>query len=411
MKIVTLREPTRKQPGLYKLYWEMGRGADGRRRQKTQRFTGTEKEAQLAWVRAEARLDAQGTRTTAGARALTFGDLLDRFLEEKIADRRDTTRHNYGYVARVYLTPALGGVRLDRLTADHVAAAVLDWGQRPRGGIPDAPTVSRRTVRLALQILQESLDAGVRWRWLSHNVARDVDGPPQTARAPTWWTGEQLAVFLAATSDDQTYGSLYRVACLAGLRQGELLGLRWVDVEWDGPALHITQQRNRFGDTAAPKSSRGTRRVPIDGGTAEALRRTRAAQDRDRSRLGADYQDHGLVWQTAVGTPLSPRNLTRRWYRDRERAGLPAIRFHDLRHSHASVLAAAHMDVRQLADRLGHAQVSFTIQTYVHARSEDQRADVERLASTMDAPIPSPGDLLGTPRGPRGPRPDTQKPR
>ena len=411
MKIVTLRDPTRKQPGLYKLYWELGRGADGRRRQKTQRFTGTEKEAQLAWIRVEARLDAQGTRTTAGARTLTVNDLIERFLTERVKDRRDTTRHNYAYVARVYLSPALGAVRLDRLTADHVAAAARDWGQRPRAGTPGAPVVSRRTVRLALQILQEALDAGVRWHWLPHNVARDVDGPPQMPRAPTWWTGEQLAVFLAATADDQTYGSLYRVACLAGLRQGELLGLRWVDVEWDGPALHIRQQRNRFGETAAPKSARGTRRVPVDEGTAAALRRTRAAQDRDRSRLGADYQDHGLVWQTAVGTPLSPRNLSRRWYQDRERAGLPAIRFHDLRHSHASVLAAAHMDARQLADRLGHAQVNFTIQTYVHARSEDQRADVERLAVTLDAPPASQGDLLGTPRGPHGLHPGTQEPR
>jgi integrase len=409
MKIVTLRAPTRRQPGLYRLYWELGR-VNGRRRQQTRRFTGTEKEAQLAWLEEEARLEARGVRFTE-ARTLTVADLLVRFLDEGVADRRATTRHNYAYIARVYLAPPLGSVRLDRLTTEQVEAAVRDWMTRPRAGRADAPPVSRRTVRLALQVLKEALDAGVRWRWVGQNVARPVEGPPAAARGATWWTPDQMAQFLAVTADDPIYGSLYRVACLTGLRQGELLGLRWVDVEWDGPALHVQQQRNRFGETAAPKSARGRRRIPIDAATADALRTTRAAQDRDRARLGADYQDHGLVWQTAIGTPLSPRNLSRRWYRDRTRAGLPPIRFHDLRHSHASALAAAHMDIRQLADRLGHAQVAFTIQTYVHARSEDQRADVERLAAAMTGLAPHDGDLLGTAPGPHPPVGQQEKPR
>jgi integrase len=385
---VTVVDPHRARRRAGRRRSPRSRRVNGRRRQQTRRFTGTEKEAQLAWLAEEARLAARGIRET-DAR-----DLLARFLEESVADRRSTTRANYAYIARVDLTPALGSVRLDRLTVDQVEAAVRDWMARPRAGQAGAPPVSRRTVRLALQVLKEALDAGVRWRWVRQNVARPVEGPPAAARGATWWTPEQMARFLAVTADDPIYGSLYRVACLTGLRQGELLGLRWVDVEWDGPALHVPQQRNRFGETAAPKSARGLRRVPIDAVTAEALRTTRAAQARDRAC-----------------TPLSPRNLSRRWYRDRDRAGLPPIRFHDLRHSHASALAAAHMDARQLADRLGHAQVAFTIQTYAHARSEDQRADVERLAAAITGPAPHVGDLLGTAPGPHPPVGQQEKPR
>lgn len=405
MRVITLKETGRGR-GVYKLVWELGR-VDGHRRSRTRTFRGSLAGAQRAWVAGQEEIERSQVRGTRGAaRALTVADLTARFLTQD-AGWRPATRANYRHIVETYVDPELGAIRLDRLTREHILAAERAWAARPRGGRTDAPRVSARTVHLALVVTRMALAAGVRWRWIGTNPAAEVDPPTRRAREATWWSEEEMAQFLAATSADVRYGSLYRVACLTGLRQAELLGLRWADIEWDGPALHVRQQWDRFGAMSPPKSAKGIRRIPIDAATATALRAQRAAQETERARCGPDYQDRGLVWATATGTPLSHRNLARRFKRDRIRAGVPAIRFHDVRHSHASALEAAGIDVRQLADRLGHAQIAFTLQTYTHARSERQRTAVDGLAATL---APS-GDLLATLEGRQGTPDAKEKPR
>lgn len=377
------------RPGVWKLRWDLPR-TGGRKRQQTQTVHGTRRQAERVWVREADRLATLGGQGP-GPRHLTVADLVDRWLAEGANRWRPSTRDSYGQMARLYIVPALGPVRLSRLTSEDIAAAVRDWQARPSHQRPGGP-VSPRMVRYALQLTRELCAAGVRWHWLPANPAAAVEPPPARQRAPTWWTIEEAARFLEATAGHPLVGSLYRVALLTGLRQGELLGLRWAAIDWDGPALWVRETRDQRGRTGPPKSERSQRRVPIDAGTAAALRTRRVRRDRDAERLGADYADHGLVWQTRLGTPVSPRYLVRRFRQDTEAAGLPIIRFHDLRHSHASALEAAGMDVRQLADRLGHAQIAFTLQTYTHARTEAQRAAIDQLAEAI---APS-GYLLDT---------------
>lgn len=370
------------RPDVWKLRWDLARGADGRKRQQTRTLHGKRGLAEREWVREADRLEARRGQGP-GPRSLTVGDLIDRWQMEGAELWRPSTQDSYALMVRIYIRPALGAIRLDRLAPDHVAAAARDWRQRPRGGRPGAPPVSPRMVRYALQLTRELCAAGVRWRWLATNPAAAVDPPRAVPRDPTWWTVDEARQFLAATADDPTYGSLYRAALLTGLRQGELLGLRWEAIEWDGPALWVRETRDQRGRTGRPKSARSARRVPMDPETAAMLRQRRAQRDADAARLGPDYADHGLVWQTRVGTPLSPRNVGRRFRQDIARAGLERIRFHDQRHSHASALEAAGMDLRQLADRLGHAQVAFTLQTYTHARNEAQRPAIDQLAAAV----------------------------
>lgn len=384
------------RPGVWKLRWELPRDADGGKHQRTRTVHGRRREAEAAWVREADRLAATRGQTP-GPRGLTVDDVLTRWLEEGASHWRPATADNYAMMARLYLRPALGPLRLDRLTPAHIAGAVRDWRQRTRGARPGAPAVSPRMVRYALQLTREALGAAVRWGWLGANPAQDVAPPPPSARQPTWWTVDEMAHFLRATAADSTYGVLYRVALMTGLRQGELLALRWDAIEWDGPALWVRASRDQRGRTGQPKTARGLRRLPIDAETAAALRVRQAQRDADAARLGTDYADAGLVWQTRVGTALSPRNLGRRFRSDCERAGLPRVRFHDLRHSHASALEAAGVDARRLADRLGHAQLSFTLQTYTHARTEAQRPDVDALAGSLESPAAD-GYLLDTRR-------------
>jgi integrase len=201
------------------------------------------------------------------------------------------------------------------------------------------------------------------------------------------WTAEQLHAFLKHVAEDRLF-ALWRLAATTGLRRGELIGLRWTDIDLSTAQLLIARQRVKGGgqvSVGAPKSRRkGRRTIKLDPMTTAALREHRRAQVAERMALGAAYHDEGFVFCHLDGTPFHPDGITQRFQRHVRQAGLPHIRLHDLRHSYATLSLRAGVAVKVVSERLGHAKPSITSDIYQHAIPELQEDAALRIAAMID---------------------------
>ncbi|MDQ7849316.1 MAG: site-specific integrase [Armatimonadota bacterium] len=245
-----------------------------------------------------------------------------------------------------------------------------------------APT----SVQTHYRLLHEALGHAVRWGLLTRNPAATADPPKRRRFEPHVWDEEQVRLFLAEAKRASRYYPLYLTAVMTGMRAGELAGLRWQDVDLTYGVASVRQTLYRLnGSTAAgrapqtvfktPKTAVSRRAVALPEAVVDALRTLRADQDENRRLLGPDYHDYGLVFCQPNGKPLHLHNVVRRDFRRTiNRAGVPRIRFHDLRHLHASYLARAGVPPKVAQERLGHATPGFTMQVYTHVLAGQQEA-------------------------------------
>ncbi|CAA9321932.1 MAG: Integrase [uncultured Chloroflexia bacterium] len=291
---------------------------------------------------------------------ITVGEHLDQWLKNCVKHSvKQTTYENYEYVVRRHLVPAIGAKRLGKLSPAQVQSLYrqkLDAGLAPR------------TVRLIHTVLHRALKQAVRWGLVPRNVTDAVEVPRPQKKEIRPLTPEQVKTLLRAAEGDRLE-ALYVLAVTTGMREGELLGLRWEDVDLEQEVVRVRQQltRTRSGlSFTKPKNGKG-RSVALMGTAAKALRAHRDAQDRERSRLAGLWQETGLVFTSATGTPLDVGNLTYRSFRPLlERAGLPRVRVHDLRHSFATLFLSNGTHPKIVQEMLGHSNISMTMDTYSH---------------------------------------------
>lgn len=299
---------------------------------------------------------------------------------------RPKTVRGYTDLIRLHIGPRLGSVPLSALHPALVDEAQRRWLQEDR--------LAPSTVRQLYAILQGALGQAVRWDVLVANPLDRVRRPALPARPPvTVWTPADVAVFWTV-AETARLGSLFGVLLHTGLRISEALGLRWADVDWTAPGVRVAQQLldkagpqgERFGPV---KTAHGSYRwVPLSDDSVTLLRRRRKEAVADAAACGPAYQDHGLVWQTRLGTPLGHRNVARSFDRLQAQAGVSRLRIHDLRHTHASLLIASGADPRLVAERLGHGSVAFTLQTYGHLWPGRQEAVLAHLPPLAGGPPP-----------------------
>ena len=175
---------------------------------------------------------------------------------------------------------------------------------------------------------------------------------------------------------------MYVLALYLGLRRGELLGLRWEDLDLDGGVLEVRRSLQRVGgrlQPVTPKTRTSRRTVPLVGICVDALRDHVKRQDRDRQLAGSAWVESGYVFTSSAGTPVEPDNLRRSWYPIREAAGLGPIRFHDLRHSCVTLLLELGTPPHIVRDIVGHSDIDVTMTIYAHASLEEKRAALRRL--------------------------------
>jgi integrase len=309
---------------------------------------------------------------------------------------RPSTHHSYGRNLRLHVLPHLGSVQLRRVDAgmlNALYAALLADGKltNANGG---AGGLSPRSVRYVHTIIHRAFRDAVRWGRIGRNPADAADPPRASAvvrPTMTTWTADQVRAFLDHTADHRLHAAFVLLAT-TGMRRGEALGLRWSDVDLTAGRVSISQtvimvhHDIRIG---APKTARGRRTVALDPGTVTALREHRHRQLAERLLMGAGFTDHGLVFCRPDGGPLHPERFSRMFSRELAKIGLPAIRLHDLRHTWATLALSAGEHPKVVQERLGHANVSITLDVYSHV-SEGLHGDAaSRVASIIFGSVSS----------------------
>jgi integrase len=294
------------------------------------------------------------------AGAMTVGEYLERWLKDSVRSTvRTSTYERHEGIVRTHLNPALGRIKVKNLTPAHVRGL-----HREKLDAELAPA----TVRKIHSTLHKALAQAVSDGLILRNAAAIKAPRPDPEEIHPLCADEASALLEAARGE--RFEALYMLAITTGLRRGELLGLRWRDVDLEygvlrvGRALVREGGRYRLGET---KTKRGHRSIRLTYQAVSALGAHRKRQLEERIRLAGLYEDHDLIFATQKGTPLNPENLVKRSFKPLlERAGLQEIRFHDLRHTCATLLLGRGVHPKLVQELLGHATIAMTLDTYSH---------------------------------------------
>lgn len=313
-----------------------------------------------------------------GVTALGRSQPLEQFLTQWLKDAKDRLRprtwDGYESAARTRVIPHIGGVRLNKLTGQQIQAlysTLLEAGLSPA------------SVQRTHALLHRSLKDAVRWGLIPFNPADRVS-PPRAVR-PDFGTltAEQVKLLIGSVDDTQRV-ALYLLAVSTGLRQGEQLGLKWEDIHLDRRVLSVRrslQWTKGSGLTLDEvKTSRSRRSVALSELAITALQKASTAQKAARMKAGPTWEDWGLVFTNDIGRPLTPQRVTKQLQADLAAAGLPRVRYHDLRHTAATLLLEAGTHPKVVQEMLGHATIAVTMDTYSHVLPHMQ----EQAASVFD---------------------------
>jgi integrase len=310
----------------------------------------------------------------------TVGTFLGSWLEAVEGTVRSSTHARHQINVTKHLAPALGRHKLTGLRPEHVVDL---YAAKRRAGL--AP----RSIKNLHTTLRKALGAAVTWRVVSQNVAAHVQPPraPRTEMQPP--KPEALVQLLerAAAAGDR-FAPLWTVAVCSGCRRGELLGLKWEDVDFDAGTIAIrrTLARARGGrpEFEEAKTNPSRRLIKLSDQAIAALKVQKDRQAWNRQKLGEGYADHGLVFAADTGAPLMGRNVIRAFKAALDRAGLPrATRIHDLRHAHATMLRKAGVELKTVSERLGHSSIVVTADIYTHAVDGEDADAAARVEAVM----------------------------
>jgi integrase len=292
------------------------------------------------------------------AENMTVGEYLDRWLDSTRDSVKPVTWENYRRNVRLHIKPRLGEVKLAKLTPAHVQG-LYDEKRR---------TLAPATVHLIHGTLSSALNQARMWRLVFENVASATKRPKLRHEEITPLSAEQSKALLEAVSGDR-YEAIYVLALTTGARIGELLALRWSNLHADAGTLRIERTRSAAKDGprfTTPKGGKG-RTAHLTPRALEALRRHRARQNEERLAAGALWEDYDLIFPTRTGGVMRPSNLTDDHFKALlARAGLPNIRFHDLRHTCATLLLSRGVHPKLVQELLGHATIAMTLDRYSH---------------------------------------------
>jgi integrase len=351
----------------------------GRRMTRYHSFKGTKRDAQAELVRL---MDATARGTYIDPSKTTLGEFLDRWERDWAAiNVTPKTLERYAELLKVHVRPHLAALPVQKLAPAHLAelyGKLLREGRRPRGE-EAAAGLSPRTVGHVHRVLHKALNVAVEWGVTHRNVVSVVT-PPKVSSTEIEILDEDQARRIL----QQLRGrSLYMIALLGlttGMRRGELLALRWRDVDLDGATLRVEQsiEQTKSGGLRfkAPKTKHGRRIIALAASVVAELRLHWKRQQEQRLRLGmGKTPDDGLVLSRWGGAPRSPNSVTKEWSRALAELGLPAVSLHALRHTHASQLIDSGMDVVTISRRLGHSSPTITLNVYAHRfRNKDEQA-------------------------------------
>jgi integrase len=314
----------------------------------------------------------------------TLAEFAEQWLAMRKPDLKESTYRRYENLLRVHILPTLGRFPLTKITPAQIQRL---YAARRGAEIKGKATqrVGPTTVLRAHTVLHAVLESARRFNLVAVNVCENVTPPRAARRTMQVLSREQVAAFLDAARGDRLE-ALYILDLTTGMRQGELLALRWRDVDLAAGTLRITATlyRRKAGDFAftAPKTCESDRTVLLAPVAVEALRSHRARQLEERLALGDAWQDLDLVFARQDGAPLDGQNVTRYEFRRLlAQVGLPRIRFHEMRHTYATLMREHGMDIKGVSAALGHSTTAITADLYTHVTTAIQ----QQLADTAEA--------------------------
>ena len=375
------------RPGVWELRVSLGDDpATGKLRQLSKTFRGGSRAADAA-LRDLVDQQAPGRADGVGA---TVGQLLDRWLEEcERLDLSPTTIRNYKAQITRTIRPRLGKLKLSQLTARHLDdlyGAMKDAGKSPK------------TIRNHHAVISAALHQGVRWGWVRRNVAEQAK-PPRVAHRRVQAPSVDVVrdVIEEAERRDPRLAPLLMLAALTGMRRGELCALRWTDVDLTRGVIEVARSVVVVEGGLAEKSTKTdrSRKVALDPVGVALLTAHRAHVDNWITEAGGELDPDAFVFSPFVEarTPFRPDNVTSFFIRVRDAVGAPDVRLHDLRHFTATQLIGAGVDVRTVADFLGHSDPSLTLRVYSHAIEERNRAAATVMGQVLAAKDKKPAEL------------------
>ncbi|MDQ3257106.1 MAG: site-specific integrase [Acidobacteriota bacterium] len=356
----------------------MGRDEKGKRRYVNKTIHGTKREADKYL---SATLTAITTGTFIEASPMTLNDYLAKWLQTAARPRvTERTFEGYKFLHTRYVeqTP-LGGMKLSDVRPLNIQRLYAEMQERG---------LSARTVRYLHAVLTSALKQAVRWNMLARNPCEAVELPRMEQREMQAFSAEEAGRFLAAAAED-AYVTLFTFALATGMRPEEYLALKWSDVDMQKGAATVVRtliwRKGGGWYFGEPKTARSRRTVPFPASVLRALVSHKRRQAEERMKAGADYQTHDFVFASREGSPLMPRNILRRHFKPTlKRAKLSeSFRLYDLRHSCATLLLAANEHPKVVSERLGHASIILTLDTYSHVLPSMQQAASEKLEGIL----------------------------
>lgn len=300
---------------------------------------------------------------------------------------RPTTRELVRGHMEWYVLPHIGHVRLVDVSPMRIQTLYSILAERGRkngrGGL------SPNTINTIHGYLSWAFNTAVQWGYLSENVVARAK-PPSSRRRKSAWTKGEAHKFLEAAQKSRYY-PIYALAILTGMRRGELLGLKWEDVDWDNKRVHVRRAivvvkgKRTEGEV---KTESSQRKVALSEKALEILREHRRRQDHEKEKLGGRFKDEGWVFCTWLGRPLHPENVSTMFRRMCQQAGVRRIPFHALRHTYASHLLLAGVPLTVVQEQLGHAHGSTTVDEYAEFLPGAERQAVGTIDALMPGTMP-----------------------
>lgn len=366
----------RRSNGSWTIQVYAGRDTEtGRKRYVSRTVRGSKKDAEAALANL---IRAQETGLDLSAARLTVAAFLDRWLEVSRERVKPRTHHRYAELIRLHVNPVIGSTQLTKLRPLHIEE--LYGLLRKRG-------LSGTTVLQVHRVLHAAFNQAVKWQLLDRNPVDAVKAPRKTSQEAVSLRAEQIPSLLKAVES-----SLLELPTLialgTGMRLGEVLGLRWQDVDLETATARVRQTLQITMQFDTPKSHRSTRSLTLPGFLLDALRSHKKVQNERRLLLGGSWQDLDLICERGDGMPLRPDTISKHFRLAMRTAGL-GITFHGLRHTHASLMLAAGADLKVTSSRLGHSSIGITADLYTHVASDQDRRAAEALNTHLGSHIGS----------------------
>ena len=360
--------------------WELtinlGRDAQGKRLRKFVNVKGKKADADRRLRELMASFD-RGLPPDNGK--VTVAEFLERWLADYAEPgTRGRTAQRYESDVRLYMVPAFGHLRLTQLRPSDIQALEAKLLKQGK---------SARSVGHLHTVLKEALKHAMRWGLLHRKVAEAVD-PPRVHRKEVQPPDAIDVLLILELANETPYAPPLTFLARTGCRRGECLGLRWSDVDLENGTASIVQTLQRVRKQGLvflpPKSAKSRRAISLDAETVRSLREHRGKQVLLKVELGDAWGDHGLVFPGALGQPLDPATLTRNFKKLAGRVGMSHVRLHDLRHFHATMLLKSGTHLKVVQERLGHASIAITADTYSHVAPGLQKAAAEAFSDAME---------------------------